>query len=93
MKKQVTRFMQIALMLFVFQMMLPQLMAQPIPTSSGTVGSNINIGNNGLLKYWNGSAWIVISPGLPGQSLQFINGNPTWINNPQGITTTIVSFY
>jgi len=76
MKKQIQRLTQIAVMLFVFGMMLPQLKAQPI-------GSQIRLGADSTISYWNGSAWITIAPGLPGQSLQFINGIPTWIYNPQ----------
>ena len=91
MKKKFTQFIQIAIMLFVFQMLMPNLTAQPIPIGNGPIGSNLNIDNNGVLKYWNGIAWITIAPGLPGQNLQFTNGNPTWINNPQGILTTVVS--
>ena len=79
MKKQVKRIIQIAILLFVFGMMLPQLMAQPIPTSNGPIGSIINVSDSGVVKYWNGNAWIAVAPGLPGQSLQFVNGNPTWI--------------
>ena len=82
MKTQVQRLFQIALMLFVLQIMLPTLMAQPTPTSNGPIGSIINVSDSGQTKYWNGSAWITIAPGLPGQSLRFTNGIPAWIDLP-----------
>ena len=66
-------------MLFVFAMMMLQLKAQPI-------GSQIRIGADSTISYWNGSAWIAVPPGLPGQSLQFTNGVPAWIGNPTPIT-------
>ena len=88
MKKQVKRLAQIALMLFVLQVVCSNLIAQPAPTTSGPFGSTLSIGANGETKYWDGAQWIAVAPGLPGQSLQFA---PVWINNPQGITTTIVS--
>ena len=68
MKKQLQRLTQIALMLFVFTMMQPSIKAQ-------TIGSQIRIGADSTISYWNGSAWITVAPGLPGQSLQFTNGN------------------
>jgi len=46
-----------------------------------TIGSVIKIGTNGDISYWNGSAWIIVPPGLPEQSLRFVNGIPSWINN------------
>ena len=76
MKTQVRKLTQIALMLFVFSMMLPQLKAQ-------TIGSQIRIGADSTISYWNGTAWIAVVPGLPGQSLQFTNGVPSWIDGPQ----------
>ena len=88
MKKNFKSIIQIALLLFVLQLMMPNLSAQPAPTTNGPFGSNINIGINGTVKYWDGIEWVAVTPGLPGQSLQF---TPTWINNSQGITTSIVS--
>ncbi|MEI6820595.1 MAG: FISUMP domain-containing protein [Bacteroidota bacterium] len=67
MKKQLQRLTQIALMLFVFGMMLTNVKAQ-------TVGSQIRIGADSTISYWNGSEWVAVPPGLPGQSLQFNNG-------------------
>jgi len=79
MKRRLQRFLQIVLMLFVFAMMLPNLKAQ-------TIGSQIRIGADSTISYWNGTTWIAVAPGLPGQSLQFTNGIPTWIGNPTPIT-------
>jgi len=72
MKKRLQRLIQIALMLFVFGMMLTNVKAQ-------TVGSQIRIGADSTISYWNGTAWIAVPPGLPGQSLQFTNGVPAWV--------------
>jgi len=88
MKKRLQRFTQIAIMLFVFAMMLPNIKAQPAPATNGPFGSNISIDTAGAVKYWDGVEWVVVAPGLPGQSLQF---TPTWINNSQGIITIAVS--
>ena len=82
MKKSNQSVSLIALMLLVFQLMMPTLMAQPIPTSNGPIGSILSVSDSGQIKYWNNTAWIAVSPGLPGQSLRFVNGIPTWINNP-----------
>ena len=30
------------------------------------------------MKYWDGSAWVVVSPGTNGQTLTYCNGVPTW---------------
>jgi len=73
MKRRLQRFFQIALLLFVFSMTLLQLKAQPI-------GSQIRIGADSTISYWNGSAWIAVAHGLPGQSLRFTNGVPAWIS-------------
>lgn len=79
MKKHLQKIASVALMLFIFQITLT---AQP-------VGSQIKVGTDSHISYWNGvDSWIVIAPGLPGQDLKFIAGVPTWVNNPQGITTT-----
>ena len=32
----------------------------------------------GELKYWNGESWVLIPPGLNGQTLTFCNGIPQW---------------
>ena len=32
----------------------------------------------GQMNYWNGSAWVTVSPGVTGQNLTFCNGVPTW---------------
>ena len=75
MKKTLQKFIQIALVLFVFGIMMPNVKAQPI-------GSQIRIGADSTLSYWNGTSWITVAPGLQGQSLRFTNGHPTWIDLP-----------
>ena len=32
----------------------------------------------GQMNYWNGSAWVTVSPGSEGQALIFCGGEPTW---------------
>jgi uncharacterized protein (TIGR02145 family) len=59
--------------------------------AQNTIGSQIRFGINEDVKYWNGSDWIAIASGLPGQTLSFSNSIPSWINNPNGITTNAVS--
>jgi hypothetical protein len=82
MKKTYTKLSAIALLLFVFQITVT---AQPI-------GSQIKVGTDSHISYWDGiSAWIPVAPGLPGQNLKFIVGVPSWVNNLQGITTTVAS--
>lgn len=91
MKNLLHKFSGIAILLFVFQITFSTLWAQPIPINNGPVGSIINVGENGQIKYWNNTNWISVNPGLPGQSLQFNSGIPVWIVNPQGITTSAVT--
>jgi uncharacterized protein (TIGR02145 family) len=44
----------------------------------GEIG-NFKIGTAlGEMNYWNGSAWLVVPPGITGQTLTFCNGVPTW---------------
>ncbi len=43
------------------------------------IGSVIRVETNGDTQYWDGTTWITVAPGLPGQSLQFVNGVPSWI--------------
>ena len=81
MYKKITKICLVAILLFVFQLTIT---AQP-------VGSQIKVGTDSHISYWNGSAWVAVAPGMPGQSLQFTAGVPSWINNPNGITTTIVT--
>jgi len=33
----------------------------------------------GQMRYWDGTAWLVIAPGTEGQVLTSINGVPTWV--------------
>jgi hypothetical protein len=35
----------------------------------------------GQMNYWNGSAWVTVSPGSEGQALNFCGGIPTWTTN------------
>ena len=81
MYKKITKICLVAILLFVFQLTIT---AQPI-------GSQIKVGTDSHISYWNGSTWVAVAPGMPGQSLQFTAGVPSWINNPNGITTTIVT--
>ncbi len=32
----------------------------------------------GEMQYWNGTSWVTVAPGSPGQVLTFINGAPAW---------------
>ena len=68
------------------------LIALQITLTAQPVGSQIKTDTSGHISYWNGvDAWIPVAPGLPGQILQFTAGVPTWVNNPNGITTTAAS--
>ena len=64
--------------------------AQPNPTTTGPIGSQIAIGLDDHIKYWNGTVWVAIPSGLPGQTLVFNNGVSSWVNNPNGITTNSI---
>ena len=82
MKNHLQKIFAIAIMLIALQITLT---AQP-------VGSQIKTDTSGHISYWNGvDTWITVTPGLPGQNLQFTVGIPAWVNNPNGITTTAVS--
>ena len=74
---------QITVILFVIIAFFTTINAQ-----AQTIGASISIGKDSQVKYWDGSAWIVVNPGLPGQDLQFTNGIPLWVNNLEGIVTT-----
>lgn len=68
------------------------LLAFTITLTAQPIGSKINTDTSGHISYWNGmDTWIPVTPGLPGQILQFNAGVPTWVNNPNGITTTAVT--
>ena len=41
----------------------------------------------GQMEYWNGSAWVAVSPGLTGQTLTFVNGVPVWV----GISNVVLN--
>ena len=47
--------------------------------------------NPGEMLYWNGSAWVTLSPGTYGQTLTFCNGVPSWGGCLPIVTTTTVS--
>jgi len=48
--------------------------------------------NSGDMQYWNGTAWVVIPVGLPGQYLTLSNTKtPTWSSAFSTITTTTIS--
>jgi uncharacterized protein (TIGR02145 family) len=91
MKKSILKISIVTIMLFVFQTTLSTLWAQPVPATNGPVGSIINIGQDSEIKFWNGSVWVIVAPDLPGKSLLFVSGIPSWVNNPQGITTTNIT--
>ncbi len=91
MKKNLQKLIQLALLLLAFQMPTIKVWAQSNPTTTGPIGTQLAYGSNEDIKYWNGTIWVAIPSGLPGQNLKFINGVPTWVNNPNGITTNIVS--
>lgn len=46
----------------------------------------------GEMNYWNGSAWVAVSPGNYGQNLFFCNGLPSWGGCLPLVTTTAVTF-
>jgi uncharacterized protein (TIGR02145 family) len=65
------------------------LIAIQITLTAQPVGSQIKVGTDSQISYWDGvSSWIPVTPDLPGKSLQFTAGVPAWVNNPNGITTT-----
>lgn len=75
-----------------FLAILFMLIAEQITLIAQPIGTQIKTDTSGHISYWNGiDTWIAITPGLPGQSLQFTAGVPSWVNNPNGITTTVVS--
>ena len=68
------------------------LIALQITLTAQPVGSQIKTDTSGHISYWDGvDAWVAIAPGFPGQTLKFIAGVPTWVNNSNGITTSAVS--
>ena len=82
MKRILHKFIASAIMLIALQITLT---AQP-------VGSQIKTDTSGHISYWNGvDAWIPVAPGLPGQTLKFTAGVPSWVNNPQGFTTIVAN--
>ncbi len=91
MKKHLLKISLIAILLLVFQIQTIKVWAQANPQSTGPIGSQLAYGINEDIKYWNGTVWVAIPSGLPGQTLSFINGVPTWANNPNGITTNAVT--
>ena len=65
------------------------LIALQITLTAQPVGSQIKTDTSGHISYWNGvDAWIPVAPGLPGQTLKFTAGVPSW---NFGISTTIVT--
>jgi hypothetical protein len=42
----------------------------------------------GQISFWNGTAWVLLSPGTHGQTLTLCNGTPTWGPCLPTITTT-----
>jgi len=43
------------------------------------------------MNYWNGSAWVAVTPGNHGQNLFFCNGLPSWGGCRPLVTTTVVT--
>ncbi len=91
MKRNLNKITLIAIMLFTLLMPTLKVCAQSNPTTTGPIGSQLAYGINEDIKYWNGSVWVAIPSGMPGQDLMFINGIPTWISNPNGIITNQVT--
>lgn len=80
-----------ALTLAIFLIGFINLKAQNNIPSTPAIGSQLSITSNEMYKYYDGSTWILIPSGLPGQSLQFNNSAPVWVNNPNGITTNTIT--
>ena len=85
MKKQILKTSLIAIMLSILIIPLTYLNAQ------NTIGSQISFQKDESIKYLNGSVWVNIPSGLPGQDLIFTNGSPSWVNSPNGIVTDSVT--
>jgi len=57
----------------------------------GPTGSFPSGTQPGEMNYWNGSAWVAVSPGNHGQNLFFCNGQPSWGGCRPLVTTTAVT--
>ncbi len=56
-----------------------QMMSVPYAIYSANSGNGMVGGTaQGQMMYWNGSEWMMVSPGSQGQNLTFCNGVPTW---------------
>lgn len=51
---------------------------QGIKGDTGAKGTFQNGATAGEMLYWNGTAWVAVSPGTTGQTLTFCNGKPQW---------------
>ena len=53
---------------------------QGLPTTGNSTGD---------MLYWNGSAWVKITPGNSGQTLVLQSSIPTWVNSVPGAPTSV----
>ena len=58
---------------------------------AGPQGSFPNGTQIGQMHYWNGNAWVYISPGVRGQNLTYCDGVPTWGACIPVVTTSTVT--
>ena len=58
---------------------------------AGPQGSFPNGTQIGQMHYWNGNAWVYISPGVRGQNLTYCDGVPTWGACFPVVTTSTVT--
>jgi hypothetical protein len=58
----------------------------------GPAGTFPNGTEPGQMMYWNGSAWVAVSPGTEGSTLTLCNGVPTWGPCPEA-PVEVGSFY
>jgi uncharacterized protein (TIGR02145 family) len=71
-----------------------QLLSVPYALHAKTAESFPPGTQSGEMNYWNGSAWVRVTPGLTGQSLVFCYGVPTWGGCfPQVTTASITSIF
>jgi len=67
---------------------------QGLPGNDGADGTFPNGTAIGEMNYWNGTAWVAVTPGSHGQTLSFCNGVPTWGPCPTNdITVTACNSY
>lgn len=70
----------------------PVIAGTGIDISGSTISSQIPDGaNEGEMLYWDGSAWVIIAPGVNTQKLSYCNGTPTWGPCPISVVTSPAS--